>query len=278
MGFFKKTDKKYKEQDPDIISWERTDKGSNTEIMHIFPQPDDTMKDKNYFAIKDYENGLFYNKGELIGVLSGGVYELEEEARIKGTEIVWIDTSINDLKWGIPQSNGIPSKDGIIVGLHGNLKFRISDVKTFYQNIVAGNKIWTINDIKDWIKGLLQTTLRDTFKSHNAKDIILQDRELIINSMISKVTEEFLKYGLDLEALNVLGIQVPDGVESLYEKNEFKKKKDLLKEEIQELKQRMDKFDKLLISGNISEDIYKLRVNRIEKRLRELEDKLLDLV
>jgi len=278
MGFFKKTDKKYKEQDPEIISWERADKGSDTEIMHIFPQPEDTMKDKKFFAIKDYENGLFYNKGELIGVLSGGVYELEEEARIKGTEIVWIDTSINSIKWGIPQSNGIPAKDGIIVGLHGSLKFTISDVKTFYQDIVAGKKVWTIRDVKEWIKGLLQTTLRDIFKSHEAKDIILQDREWIINSMISKVTEEFLKYGLDLEALNVLGIQVPDGVESLYGENEIEEKKALLKEEIQELKEKIDKFDELLISGTISEDIYKLRVNRIETRLKDLEDKLLDLV
>ncbi len=278
MGFFTKTDRSYKQQDPEIIAWDRTDKGSNMEIIHIFPQFNDTMKDKKYFAIKDYENGLFYNKGELIGVLSGGVYILEKEARIKGTEIVWIDTSINDLKWGIPQSNGIPSREGILVGLHGDLKFRISDVKTFYQDVVAGNKVWTLKDVKNWINGLLKTTLRDIFKSHNARDIILQDREWVINSMISKVTEEFLKYGLELESLNVLGIQPPDGIESLFGEDELHEKKALLKKEIQELKEKIDKFDELLISGKISEDIYKLRVKRIESRLRDLEDKLLDMI
>lgn len=374
--------RKFEEQDPKIISWFREEQGSDTPIMYIFPRPGDRMKRKKYFSVKDYEKALFYSKGELIGVLDGGIYELDKSARVKGTEIVWFDTSINKIKFGIPQSNGIPSKDGIIVGLHGDLKFRISNVKTFYQDVVSGNKIWTLKDIKSWINSILMTTLRDIFKNYEAKNIILEDHEHVLNSMISKVTEEFMKYGIELEALNVLGLQAPDGFESLYElerekskasgeleilqlqqelqakkrkleaakksfereqatldakseldqtrftseaekleggvdvdllekeqrakvagdvskleieserdvniaeaealkeqeKKENKEKKErLIKKQISELKDKLNQLDDLLASEKVSEDIYKMRVNRVEKDLKDLERRLLDL-
>ena len=34
---------------------------------------------------------LFYNQGVLVDIAQGGIYMLEKNARVKGTEIVWID-------------------------------------------------------------------------------------------------------------------------------------------------------------------------------------------
>ncbi|TXT63149.1 MAG: hypothetical protein BAJALOKI1v1_780012 [Promethearchaeota archaeon] len=346
----------YQDQDPRIIAWHRNDQGPDTAIMHIFPQPKDTMKNKEFFAVKEYEKALFYSKGELVGIIGGGIYELDKKTKIKGTEIVWIDVSLNEIPWGIPQSSGIPSKNGIIVGVHGDLKFRISDIKTFYQDVVAGGKIWTKRDIQLWIRGLLRTSLRDVLKNLDAKEILLENREHIHLTMLSKLTEEFLTYGLELENFNILGIQPPDDMDSLYtleqEKSKYaeelellnlkkeleakkreldaakkdfdrvqaeldakadlektkytsqaeklKKKVDLdlmrekteisegtgkiasqkeqiIKNNIRELKNKLDEFDKLYIAGKISEDVYSLRIKRIEMELKDLESKLLNL-
>lgn len=49
-----------------------------------------------------------------------------------------------------------------------------------------------------------------------------------------------------------------------------------IKQEISELKEKLNKFDDLLAEGKLSEDIYKVRVSRIEKDLKDLETKLLD--
>ncbi len=49
-----------------------------------------------------------------------------------------------------------------------------------------------------------------------------------------------------------------------------------IKQEISELKEKLNKFDDLLAEGKLSEDIYKVRVSRIEKELKDLETKLLD--
>jgi regulator of protease activity HflC (stomatin/prohibitin superfamily) len=205
-----------KDFDPKIISWDRTSKGIETPLMYIYPQAGDNFKEKKAFSVKDYEKALFYSKGKLVGVLGGGIYEIDKKAKIKGTEIVWIDISIIEVPWGIPQSSGIPTKDGRVIGLHGDLKLKINDVKTFYSEIVAGKKTWNVKDLRGWLMSLFHTSMRDIFKRYEAKCIILEDRERIINLITSKVTEELLRYGLELDSLNIIGIQAPEGVENLY--------------------------------------------------------------
>ncbi|MFX0049549.1 MAG: SPFH domain-containing protein [Candidatus Hermodarchaeota archaeon] len=360
---------------PEIIAWQRREVDSkNAPLLYVFPQPGDSIKDKKFFAVKDYEKALFYNKGELLGVLGGGVYELEKKAKIKGTEIVWIDTSFIDIQWGIPQSNGIPTKDGIFIGLHGDLRLKINDVKIFYNDVVAGKSVWRVQNLKEWIMSLLNSSLRDIFKNHQAKQVVLEERERVINLITSKVSEEFMKYGLELETLNIIGVKAPEGTEKLFAverekgkvsdelevlqlkkeleaqkmqlesaKKAYKRKEDILdskmilektklraeaeqiegdvksdllgkqkeaavagevklmdthgekaikiaeitseaklrenerkeiKQKISELKDKLDKFDDLLAEDKISKDIYKTRVERTEKELKELEKKL----
>jgi len=43
---------------------------------------------------------------------------------------------------------------------------------------------------------------------------------------------------------------------------------------ISELKKKLDEFDVLLSEGKISKEIYETRVNRIEKELKELENRI----
>ncbi|MFX1257788.1 MAG: SPFH domain-containing protein [Promethearchaeota archaeon] len=272
--------KKLKDQDPEIIAWRREEKGAlSTPLMHSFPQPGDTIKNKKFFAVKDYEKTLFYNKGELIGVLGGGVYELDKKARIKGTEIVWIDTSLNEIPWGIPQTEGIPTKDGYVVGLYGDLKLKINDVKTFYNDVVGGTKMWIVQDLKKWIIGLLHTSLRDIFKNYNAKNIILEDRERVVNLITSKITEEFLRYGLELETFNVIGIKAPDDTQELFKTDKYRadylarQRKDI-QGRIEELKNKLKEQQNLLLKDNITQEDYDKKKKQIQVFIDEAQEEL----
>ncbi len=272
--------KKFKDFDPQIIAWQREDRGTlDTQLMYIFPQRGDNIKEKKYFAVKDYEKAIFYNKGELVAVLGGGIYELDKNARIKGTEIVWIDSSMNEITWGIPQTNGIPTKDGYVVGLYGDLKLKISDVKVFYNDVVAGTKIWNVHDLKKWIISLLHTSLRDIFKKYNAKSIILEDRDRVINLITSKVTEEFLRYGLELETFNVIGIKVPDDAEKLFKEDKerieyFTKQKKDLKNRIEDLKNKLQDLQDLLIKDEITQEDFDKKKIQIHTFIEEAQDEL----
>ncbi len=272
--------KRFEDQDPKIIAWHREDRGNlNTPLMFSFPQSGDNIKHKKFFAVKDYEKVLFYNKGELIGVLGGGIYELDKKARIKGTEIVWIDTSFIEIPWGIAQSNGIPSKDGYIVGLHGDLKLKINDVKVFYNDVVAGVKSWTSQDLREWIKSLLHTSLRDIFKNYNAKNIILEDRERVINLVTSKITEEFLRYGLELDSLNIIGIKTSDNAEKLFKQEKQSREHSLTQQQniqkhIDELKNKLKELQDLLLNDEISQDDYEKKKKQIQIFIKEAQEEL----
>ncbi len=273
-------DKKFKDFDPQIIAWQRGDIGAlDTPLMYIFPQRGDNIKEKKFFAVKDYEKAIFYNKGSLVAVLGGGVYELDKNARIKGTEIVWIDTSFTEIPWGIPQSEGIPTKDGYTVGLYGDLKLKISDVKVFYNDVVAGTKIWNIQNLKEWIISLLHTSLRDVFKTYNAKRIILVDRERVINLITSKVTEEFLRYGLELETFNVIGIKAPDDAVNLFKEDKERTEyltlqRKALQRRVEELNSKLKEQQDLLLKDKITQEDYDKKKKQIQTFIDEVTDEL----
>ncbi len=258
-------DKKLKDFDPEIIVWQREDRGKlENSLFYSYPQAGDNIKDKKFFAVKDYEKALFYNKGELIDVLKGGIYELEKKSRIKGTEIVWVDASLIEIPWGVPLKNGIPTKEGCIVGLHGDLKLRINDVKTFYNDIVAGKKEWIVQDLKEWIISLLHTSLRDIFKKYGVKQIILEERERVIALITSKVTEEFVRYGLELETFNIIGMKTPEDIQDILDQD---------KEKTKTIAQASkDNLDDLIQQKNDLQS----RIKDLKDKLKELQDKLVD--
>src|SRR5271157_3602204 len=136
---FENTDHKVKEEDPVVVAWVRNNApGLDVHIMHLFPKSTDNIKKVRFFAVKDYEKALFYKNGEFMGEVRGGIYEIEKQAQTKGTEIVWFDTSINEMPWGFPAENGFPTLDNSMVGLFGDMKLRLSDVRVFYQDVVGG--------------------------------------------------------------------------------------------------------------------------------------------
>lgn len=267
--FRKVKNKKIKDFEPETISWQREgSEGLSTPLIHIYPQPNDKIQNKKYFAVKDYEKALFYNKGTLIDIASGGVYEIDKNARTKGTEIVWIDISFLDIPWGIPITHGIPTKEGSMIGLHGDLRLRINNAKIFYQWVIAGNKVWTRQDIKDWIMSLLHTSLRDIFKTYTANRIVFEDRERIIPQVIAKVTDEFIQYGLELVTFNVKDLKMPDNYDVLIlQMNQ-------LKERNEELLVKKNNLQDELLDGKITQEEYNEKARMIEKFINEINEDL----
>lgn len=264
---------KVKDHDPSTIEWVRENKDKlENELIFRFPKQGENIKSKKYFAVKDYERALFYNQGALIDVLSGGVYELEKPARVKGTEIVWIDTSLIDIPWGIPKKHGIHTNEGRVVGLHGDMKIKISDSRIFYENVIAGKKDWTVQDLKNWNTSLILTSLRDIFKTYNLKHILLEDREKVINRITVKVTDEFQNYGIDLETFNIIDIKVPEDIEE--EVNQKMTQKSQIQNRLLELNQRKQQIQDQLLNGEISSEEYEKKKILLENIIKETQQEL----
>ena len=164
----------------------------------------------------------------------------------------------------IADTEGIITQDGFKIGIYGDLKIRISNVKTFYIDIVGGRQEWTLSKLKDWIKGLLHTSFRDIFKIYPLNGILRENRETVINKVIAKISVEFSKYGLDMESCNILGIKTPESAQKILDQQ---KDSTLLSNEIIATKQDFQMKDQ-------KETL--IRISNLKKKLQELQDNLID--
>lgn len=272
---FKKASKnKWKAGDPEIAAWERGPVADTMArpLVRLFPRPEENVKDAKFFAVKDYEKALFYNKGALVGEIGGGIYEIEQGSRVKGTEIAWVDTSLVEVPWGIPRKHGIPAKEGCLVGLHGDLKLRVGNATAFYTNVVAGRKELTVEDIREWILTLLQTSLRDIFKKHAVGCIIMEDRETVIDEVTAKVTEEFLKYGLDLESFNIIGLKYDEGLDEIA--GSGVKRRKVLHDRIAGLEARLQALQDQLLDDKITQAEFDEKREQLDAFLAEAREDL----
>jgi regulator of protease activity HflC (stomatin/prohibitin superfamily) len=93
--------------------------------------------------------------------------------------------------------------------------------------------------------------------------------------------EEKAKVAGDVAKIEVSGEKVAKIVEAKAridkKEEEIKKEQEnRIKKEITELKEKLNQLDDLLAEGKVSQDIYKMRVTRIEKDIKDLENKLID--
>ena len=239
-----------KDRFPSIISWPKDDsKDQNSQLIYCFPKQNDNIKKAKFFNVKEHERALYLKHGELIAELSGGTYELEKKSRVKGTEIIWFNTSMHQILWGIPEKNGIPSRDGFLFGMFGDLKLHIYNVSIFYKFVLGGSKEWTIQQMKDWIISLFYVVLRDIFKEFDISEIFQESREIIMNKVISKVCDEMNLYGLELDAFNILGFKIPENAKEILNSKQdqaFQFKKWLENEKKRDIEDRIAIQDRII--------------------------------
>ncbi|QEE15705.1 SPFH domain-containing protein [Promethearchaeum syntrophicum] len=289
--FRKKNGSIGKDRFPSIISWTQVEsKDKNSQLIYCYPRQNDNIKKGKFFNVKEHERAIYLKHGELIAELSGGTYELEKKSRVKGTEIIWFDTSMHQIFWGIPKINGIPSRDGFIFGMFGDLKLNIYNVNIFYKYVIGGNKEWSLQQMKDWIISLFHVVLRDIFKEYDISEIFQESRDIIMNKVVSKVCEEMNLYGLELDAFNILGFKPPDNAKEILNskqeqayrfKNwlENEKKRDIedrifIQYRIKSLKSRLQGLQNDLLENKITREAYDSKRQTINEFIEEANSEL----
>ncbi|MHA1562983.1 MAG: SPFH domain-containing protein [Promethearchaeota archaeon] len=284
--FRKKNGNNGKDRFPSIISWPQDDsKDQDSQLIYCFPKQNDNIKKAKFFNVKEHERALFLKHGELIAELSGGTYELEKKSRVKGTEVIWFDTSMHQIFWGIPETNGIPSRDGFLFGMFGDLKLHIYNVNIFYKYVIGGSKEWTIQQLKDWIISLFYVILRDIFKDFDISEIFQDSREIVMNKVISKVCDEMNLYGLELDVFNILGFKPPENAKEILNSKpeqahqlkkwiENEKKRDIedrqgIQDRIKSLKSRLLGLQNDLLENKIIREEFDLKRKMINEFLEE---------
>ena len=252
--------------DCNIVQWIRkiADNSMDTQIIYRFPTKKQTTAKTKGFAVKEHERAILLKNGELISEMESGTYELDKQARKPGTEIVWIATNLFSIPWGIPQINGVYTKDGFQIGMFGDLKLNIEKPLYFYKYVVGGSPFWTLRQLKEWIKSLLHSCLRDILKKYELLQIFQENHQVLREMLIGKVIEEFDSYGINLSSFNILGFKTPDSASNLLDS---KKTTAILHEQVlqKEKYQSYEEIDRILN-----------RISSLKQRQRGLQDDLMD--
>ena len=294
MGLFSKVGSKLIKSH-DTVIWERTEEdGENEERGIIYRVPNKDYSDLtgvNKFGVRDFERCLFYNSGQLQSVLEGGLYELDKEARNKATELVWVDTGILLLKWGISFLQGlVMTKDGIKVGMNGTIRLRVSDPSAFITRVVAFQKSFSDETVREWLTSLFSSSLKDIVKRYDVEEFVRTDREDIMLLTRTKVSKEFQIYGIELMAIDITGYIWPPEhktqIEDLIQKGFTEKKKDSekksqeterLEQVIQDTRSKLEQLENDWADGKITDEEFEEREKRFKKLLSSREEQLANL-
>ena len=284
MGILKKIGEKLVGTEG-LIVWERSDSTENRSLVYRIPNnkiPD--MRKVEKFGVRDYERALVFNSGQLTSILEGGVYEIEKAHRNTATEIVFVDNGIFDFSWGIPFFQSmIMTSEMIKVGMNGSLKLKVVDYSAFIQKVVAYKKDFTDEVVKEFITSLLVTSLRDIVKKYTLKNLVQSNREDIKALSVTKVSQEFKLYGLELISNDILGFAFDPEVqlqvdqilqETLGDVSKLREEKDRLSESINSMKKQLEKLEDDYASGSIEDEEFEKRESRIKKILQSREEEL----
>lgn len=287
MSIFKKIGKKLVGTEG-LIIWERNASEGNRDLVYRIPNaniPD--MRKVEKFGVRDYERVLIYNSGKLTSILEGGIYEIEKNHRNSATEIVYVDNGIFELRWGIPFFQSmITTSEMVKVGMNGNLKLKVIDHAAFIQKVVAYKKDFTSQVVNDFITSLLITSIRDIVKKYTLENFLHANREDIKALSVTKVSQEFRTYGLELISNDILGYAFdpaiqPDVDDILHEQlndvSKLREEKDRLNELITSIRKQLTQLEDNYANGSIEEEEFNNSESRIKKILQSRQDNLKEI-
>lgn len=287
MSIFKKIGEKLVGSEG-LVTWDHTNDSNERSLVYRIPNDTITdMRRVEKFGVRDYERVLLFKSGQLTSVLEGGVYELEKNHRNSATEIVFVDNGIFELSWGIPHfQSTLTTSEMVKVGMNGTLKLKVVDPSAFIQKVVAYKKDFTDTIVKEFVKSLLTSSLRDIVKKYTLRNLVQSNREDIKALSVTKVSQEFRLYGLELISNDIIGfafspeiqVQVDDILnESIDDVSTLQSEKEQARLNIVDMKTKLSELENDYASGTVDDAEFDKREARIKKIIKSREEELLNI-
>ncbi|MBQ7351424.1 MAG: SPFH domain-containing protein [Clostridia bacterium] len=223
MGFIKKNLLK-------VIEWK--DESKNT-VVYRFPVEDRyEIMTGSTLVVRESQVALFVHKGKVADVFEPGTYKLSTENLPFITKILSLPTGFESpikaevyyvntkqfvgQKWGTQNPIAMRDKDFGMVRLrgYGIYSYRVSDPKTFMNEVFGTNNVYTCDDVANHIRPLIMQSISDTIGESNISllDLASNYKEFS-ETVLSNSQKEFESIGLKLEKIIIENLSLPDEVE-----------------------------------------------------------------
>lgn len=218
----------------DVIEW--TDDSQDT-MVYRFNRQGNEIKYGAKLTVRESQMAVFVNEGVIADILSPGIYELETKNIPILTNLQHWDHGFNspfkaevyfistkrfiDLKWGTknPIMLRDPEFDMVRLRAFGTYEIRISDSKTFLNEIVGTDGHFTTDEVEDQLTNLIVSKFATIMgKDETAVLDLAVNYEKFGSYITEHIAPDFEEYGLELVRMLVENISLPEEVEKAIDK------------------------------------------------------------
>lgn len=226
MGLFDEIKKKLSHEFIDIVEW--LDDSQDT-IVHRFERYQNEIKNGAKLVVREGQQAVFVNEGQLADVFGPGTYELTTKnlpilTTLKGwkygfnspfkAEVYFVNTRLfTDEKWGT--KNPVMLSDdrfGLTeIRAFGTYSFRISDPGNFVINVVGTDSNFTNYEVNEHLKSLIVTRFTDTVGEANLPlELYAANTSELSETCQEVMHPEFERIGIDLEKFYIENVSMPE--------------------------------------------------------------------
>lgn len=210
----------------DIIDW--VDNTNNT-IVWKFPRYENEIKMGAKLIVRESQQAVFFNQGQMADVYTPGTYTLATEnmpilTTLNGwkygfhspfkADVFFVSTKqFIGLKWGTQNPitlNG--DRFGMVeMRAFGSFGFQITDAGKFVKEIAGTNSEYSTEKILTQLRGTVVAKFTDILgESDLTIDKIARNQDEIGKIAIDKLNQEFVSYGLRLTTFYVENVSMPE--------------------------------------------------------------------
>ncbi len=215
----------------DIIEW--TEPSDSGLLAYRFPRYNNEIKIGAKLTVREGQNAVFVNEGQIADVFQPGMYELSTQnlpilSTLKGwiygfnspfkAEVYFISVKQQTgHKWGT--SNPLIKRDpdfGIVrLRAHGSYVFRVRDSAKFLKELVATDPSFEDYEIDSQLKQVIVSEFAQVIGQSKVPLLdLLSSYEQLAEYVHRGARDDFESWGLELSKFYISNISVPPEVES----------------------------------------------------------------
>jgi len=226
MGLFEKL----RAEMIDIVEWVDD---SHSALVWRFPRYQNQIKHGAQLIVRPGQTAIFVHQGKIADVFAPGRYTLETKnlpvlSTLAGwkfgfdspfkAEVYFVSTrQVTDLKWGTPNPVLIRDPDfgPIRVRAFGTFTLRAVDAKALLQELVGTDSIFEVDEVGVLLRSIIGQAFADLVATADLSVVDLAAKQSELAEKLRKMVVERVddEYGLDVPALFIVNVSMPEEVE-----------------------------------------------------------------
>lgn len=214
----------------DIVEWVDD---SHSALVWRFPRYHNQIKHGAQLIVRPGQTAVFVHQGKIADVFAPGRHTLETKnlpvlSTLAGwkfgfdspfkAEVYFVSTrQVTDLKWGTPNPVLIRDPDfgPIRVRAFGTFTLRAVDAKALLQELVGTDSIFEVDEVGVLLRSIIGQAFADLVATADLSVVDLAASQADLAEKLRRMVVERVddEYGLDVPALFIVNVSVPEEVE-----------------------------------------------------------------